>query len=63
MEYNDVDMIATLFPMDLHILNSPLPWQNDRHFADDSFKYIKIPLKFVPKGLINIIPSLAQRMA
>ena len=46
--------------------------QNGRHFADDIFKYIflneyfwipvKISLKFVPKGPINIIPTLVQIM-
>ena len=49
------------------------PRQNGRHFADDVFKCIflnenvwislKISLKFVPKGLINNIPSLVQIMA
>ena len=48
------------------------PRQNGRHFADDVFKCIflndnvwislKISLKFVPKGLINNIPSLVQIM-
>ena len=47
--------------------------QNGRHFTDDVFKCIflnenvwislKISLKFVPKGLINNIPSLVQMMA
>ena len=46
---------------------------NGRHFADDVLKCIflnenmwillKISLKFVPKGPINIIPSLVQKMA
>ena len=54
-------------------LNSLRPTQNGRHFADDVFKCIflnknvwvslKISLKFVPKGLINNIPSLIQIMA
>ena len=49
------------------------PKHNERHFADDIFKCIslnenvwipiKISLKFVPKGPINHIPSLAQIMA
>ena len=49
------------------------PRQNGRHFADDIFKHIflnknvsisiKISLKFVPKGLMNNIPSLVQIMA
>ena len=54
-------------------LNSLRPRQNGRHFTDDVFKRIflnenvwillKISLKFVPKGLINNIPSLVQVMA
>ena len=54
-------IISTLF-------NSLRPRQNGRHFADDIFKWIflnenvwipiKISLKFVPKGPINIIPAL-----
>ena len=53
-------------------INPLRPRQNGRHFADDVFKCIflnenvlillKISLKFVPKGLINNIPSLVQRM-
>ena len=49
------------------------PRQNWRHFTDDIFKcnflnenawiLIKIPLNFVPKGLINNIPVLVQIMA
>ena len=49
------------------------PRQNGRHFPDDTFKYIfmnknvrisiNISLKFVPKGLINNIPALVQKMA
>ena len=49
------------------------PRQNGRHFADDIFKRIffnenvwisiKISLKFVPKGPINIIPAMFQIMA
>ena len=47
--------------------------QNDRHFADDTFKYIflnenviiwaKMSLKFIPKGPINNIAALVQIMA
>ena len=47
------------------IINTSRPRQNGRLFADDTFKRIflnenirisiKISLKFVPKGLINII--------
>ena len=49
------------------------PRRNEQHFADHIFKRIffnenvwisiKISLKFVPKGPINHIPSLAQIMA
>ena len=55
------------------IVNTLRPRQNGRHFADDIFKYnflnenfwipVKISLKFVPKGPINIIPALVQIMA
>ena len=54
-------------------LNTLRPRQNGRHFADDTFKRIflnenvrisiKISLKFVPMGPINIIPALVQIMA
>ena len=56
--------------------NSLTRWSRDkngRHFADDTFKRIflneniKIPitisLKFVPRGSINSIPALVQKMA
>ena len=56
-----------------HHVNTLRPRQNERHFADDIFKYIflnenvwipiKISLKFVPKGRINNIPALVQIMA
>ena len=56
-----------------HTLITLRPRQNGRHFAGDIFKCIllnkdvwipnKISLKFVPKGLINNIPSLVQIMA
>ena len=49
-------------------INTLRPRQNGRHFADDTFKriflnknveiWMKISLKFVPKGLINNIPAL-----
>ena len=49
------------------------PRQNGRRFADDTFKriflnenvriWIKISLKFVPKGSISNIPALVQTMA
>ena len=55
------------------MFNTLRPRQNGCHFADDVFKCIflnenvwillKISLKFVPKGPINIIPSLVQVMA
>ena len=51
-------------------VNTLRPRQNGRRFADNTFKRIlvnenviistKISLKFVPKGLINNIPSLVQ---
>ena len=54
-------------------INTLRPRQNGRHFADDTFKRIfmnenvrisiNISLKFVPKGLINNIPTLVQIMA
>ena len=53
--------------------NTLRPRRNRRHFADDIFKCIflnenvlisiKIQLKFIPKGPINSIPTLAQIMA
>ena len=49
-------------------VNTLRPTQNGRHFPDDSFKciflnknvliFIKISLKFIPKGSINNIPVL-----
>ena len=55
------------------LLNTLGPRQNDRHFPDDSFKWIflnenvwiaiEVSLKFVPKGPINNIPTLVQTMA
>ena len=57
----------------INIINSLRPRLNRRPFADDIFKCIflnenvwisiKISLKFVPKGPINNIPALVQRMA
>ena len=54
-------------------LNTLRPRQNGRHFPDDTSKciilneniwtLIKISLKFVPKGLINNIPSLVLKIA
>ena len=55
------------------LVNTLVPRQNGRHFADDIFKRIffnenvwisiKISLKFVPKGPINIIPAMFRIMA
>ena len=49
-------------------VNSSPPGQNGRHFADDIFKcifvneefciFIKISLKFIPKGPIDNNPAL-----
>ena len=54
-------------------VNALRPRQNGRHVADDTFKRnisngkvrisLKISLKFVPKGLVNYIPTLVQIMA
>ena len=54
-------------------INTLRPRQDGRHFPDDIFKCIffnenvntsiKISLKFVPKGPVNIIPALVQIMA
>ena len=54
-------------------INTLRPTQNGYHFADDMLNYnflnenvwipIEISLKFVPKGPIDNIPSLVQRMA
>ena len=54
-------------------INTLRPRQNGRHFTDDTFKRIlmnenieisiKISLKFVPKGSINNIQALVQKMA
>ena len=55
------------------VFNTLRPRQNGRRFVDDTFKRIflnenvrisiKISLKFVPKGPVNNIPALVQRMA
>ena len=52
------------------LFNTLRPRQNERHFADNTFKHIfmnknviiliNISLKFVPKGLINNVPALVQ---
>ena len=54
-------------------INTLRPWQNGRHFADDTFKpiflneniqiSIKTSLKFVSKVPINNVPALIQIMA
>ena len=56
-----------------NIVNTLRPRQNDRHFAEDSFKCIflnengsisiNISLRFVPKGPNKNIPALVQIMA
>ena len=72
----DFQMAFTYFVMCLlqwqSVLKTLRPWQNGRHFPDDSFKGIflnenvwilmKISLKFVPKGPINNISALVQIM-
>ena len=55
------------------LFNKLKPRENLRHFAENTFKciflnedvriFIKISLKFVPKGPINNIPALVQLMA
>ena len=55
------------------LVNTLRPRQNRRHFADDIFKCIflnenvwitvEISLKFVPKGPINNMATLVQKMA
>ena len=71
-------MLTMLFAAIWHhwdqwVNNTLRPRQNGRRFPDDIFKCIflnenvlilmKIPLKFVPKGPINDIPALVQKMA
>ena len=58
---------------EVFLVNTLRPRQDGRHFPDDIFKCIffnenveisiKISLKFVPKGSINNIPALVQKMA
>ena len=62
-----------LLPSQCQTFNTLSPRQNGRHFQDDNFKCIffnknvwiaiKIPLKFVTKGLINNIAALVQIIA
>ena len=57
----------------VHNVNTLRPRQNGRRFVDDTFKsiflnenvriWIKISVKFVPKGQIDNIPLLVQIMA
>ena len=64
---------SDLFHYSTPWLNTLSPKQHGRHFPDNIFKCIflnehvkisiKISLKFVPKGPINIIPALVQIMA
>ena len=52
------------------LFNSSSPGQNGRHFQDDILKciwmngkfciLIQIPLKFIPKGAIDINPELIE---
>ena len=67
-------IVDALMLMLHHCAVNPLrPRRNRRHFADDIFKcillneyeliWIKISLKFIPKGPINNIPALVQIMA
>ena len=65
--------ISVLNMLFASMFNSLRPRPNRRHFADDTFKHIflnenvriwiKISLKFVPKGPINNNPALVQIMA
>ena len=66
-------VVIHYYPSIEMLFNTLRPRQNGRLFADDTFKRIflnenirisiKIPLKFVPQGLINNIPSLVLIMA
>ena len=68
--FADIGPIVWLSPMSVNILR---PRRNGRLVPDDIFKciflnengciWIKISLKFVPKGPINSIPALAQIVA
>ena len=60
-------------PQQLVVFDTLKLRENGCHFADSAFKYIflnenvwiyiKISLKFVPKGPINIITTWTQKMA
>ena len=64
------DTCSMIFQFSIRTLR---PEQGGHHFADNIFKciflnenvwiLIKISLKFIPKGLINNIPTLVQIMA
>ena len=66
------EFVSNLSWPDTGAVNSPLPGQHGHHFPDDIFKYIflnenvwiwiKVSLKFVPKGPINNILALVQIM-
>ena len=68
----DVRNLNNIEPV-LEVVITLRPRQNGRHFPDDVFKCIFLnenvnmsintSLKFVPKGTINNIPTLAQIMA
>ena len=72
-KFHTVDNNLTEYINLLQPFNILRPGQNGRHFADDIFKRIflneniwitiKISLKFVPKGSMNNIPALVQKMA
>ena len=67
------DILSLAQEGEIWAVNTLRPRQNGRCFADDTFKCIflnenvrisiKISLKFVPKGPINNIPALVERMA
>ena len=69
--YSCVFLYTCIF-LGIFVINTLMPRQNGRHFADVIFKciflnenawiHIKISLKFVPKGSINNIPALVQIM-
>ena len=70
---DDIIKVSIQWKWNYLSFNTLRPRQNDRRFADDTFKRIflnenvrisiKISLKFVPKGPINSNPSSVQIMA
>ena len=68
-----IDNNSNWYSMNKLWINTLRPRQNGRHFPDDIFKWIFLnenvwisintSLKFVPRGLINNIPTLVQVMA